>query len=378
MKILLVSNMYPDKKHPSYGIFVKRFANELEKLGICYDCSVMHQKNCKIEKVVGYVKFYCRTFIKVLTGTYDVIYIHYASHSSIPILAVSRFKKLNIYTNVHGSDVVPINEHQEKMQKYTKAILNKSQKVIVPSEFFKEYVSNKYDIATNVITIYPSGGIDKNVFFPMCKKEIEYIRKQYGIDNELITFGMAGRLIERKGWKFFVKAIKLLNDRGIKANFMIAGSGPDEDKLDKLINECGLKNIIKRIELLPQKELCKFYNIVDYFVFPSSLSESLGLVAIEAMACGTPVIASNFAAPKYYIQNGVNGYKFEKGNIEELADVMARCIENQNPDLQGKAFDYKNNMTYSIMRAKALETAEKYDNNHIRRILKNLFTHGDS
>jgi glycosyltransferase involved in cell wall biosynthesis len=71
--------------------------------------------------------------------------------------------------------------------------------------------------------------------------------------------------------------------------------------------------------LLDQKKLFDIYNRIDILIFPTKREgESLGLVALEAMACGTPVIASNFAAPKYYVIDGVNGYKFEISNVESL------------------------------------------------------------
>ena len=63
--------------------------------------------------------------------------------------------------------------------------------------------------------------------------------------------------------------------------------------------------------------------MLDVFVFPTtSASESLGLVAIEAMACGCPVIASDYAAPKYYIVDNYNGYKFRRGDGEELSQKV--------------------------------------------------------
>ena len=83
--------------------------------------------------------------------------------------------------------------------------------------------------------------------------------------------------------------------------------------------------------MLSQKELANIYNILDLFIFPTErASESLGLVAIEAMACGCPVIASDYAAPKYYIENDYNGYKFEKGNYEELATFIMNTLSDES------------------------------------------------
>ena len=112
--------------------------------------------------------------------------------------------------------------------------------------------------------------------------------------------------------------------------------------------------------MLPQKELVTIYNISDAFIFPTRREgESLGLVAIEAMACGTPVIAADFAAPKYYVQEKINGYKFDMDSPEKLADIMERFISGE----------------YSKKRLarECIKTAEMYDNKVIAEKLKDIF-----
>lgn len=359
MKVLLVSNMFPDSKHPTYGVFVKKFADELDKLGIPYSEAVMHRKNGKISKILGYGAFFIKTFFKSLFGKYDVVYIHYASHSSAPVLAAGHFRKMNIYTNVHGSDVVPENSRQEKMQKYTKKALRVSRKIIVPSEYFKKYTSDKYGISEDNFYVYPSGGIDAKVFYEMDNKS--ELKKQFGIDNNYPVFGMAGRISKDKGWDTFLYAISEAKERGIKANYVIVGSGKEENKFDDIMKKLGLENDIIRIGLLAQDKLAEFYNAIDYFVFPTKREgESLGLVAIEAMACGKPVIASDFAAPKYYVNNNINGYKFEMGDSKSLADVITKCASVQNDE-------------YTALKQNARKTAASYESGQIQGMLKKVF-----
>ena len=361
MKILLVSNMYPDDKYPSYGIFVKRFEDEIKKIGVEYDKSVMIQQDNRFKKLIGYVSFYMKTFFRTLIENYDVVYIHYASYSSIPVLAANYFRKFKIYTNVHGSDVVPENRRQKTMQKYTRLILKKSDRIIVPSEYFKNYVKQKYELSEARIFVYPSAGIDRNIFFEIDNKKIELYKKKFKINNGLPTFGMAGRISAGKGWDTFVEAILELKKDGVNANFIIIGSGNETNKLIKIIKENKLDNDIACFDLLPQEQLCIFYNIIDYFVFPTKREgESLGLVAIEAMACGTPVIASDFAAPKYYVENDVNGFKFQVNSSHDLAEIIK------------KSCDIYRNELYENLHDGALNTANKYMSDAIIKNLKNI------
>lgn len=358
MKILLVSNMYPDKKHSSYGIFVKRFSDELNKIGVLQCKSVMHQQDGKFMKVFGYFVFYAETFFKILFGRFDCVYIHQASHSSPPVIVAAKIKKFKIYTNVHGCDVVPENTNQAKMQKYTKKILMLSDKIIVPSKYYEKLVSKKYSLEREKIFIYPSAGIDRAIFFEKTSEDKKFLKEKYNFKNDVPIFGMAGRISEGKGWDTFVKAISILKKDNIDATYIIVGEGREDDKLDHLIKEYCLTDEIIRIGLLPQNKLCDYYNVIDYFVFPTKREgESLGLVALEAMACGTPVISSDFAAPGYYVKDGINGYKFEMDNSQQLSEVMKHCCNLKKEK-------------YQKLSEGAVKTAEDYNSNNIRNKLE--------
>lgn len=364
MKILVVSNMFPDKGHPSYGIFVKNFCDQLAELEVSYQKSVMYKKDNSFKKIWSYLVFFFRTFFMLLIGHYDIVYVHYASISSIPVLCAAHFKKINMYVNVHGSDVVPESGKQERFQVFTKKSLTKAIKVVVPSVYFKKYVQSKYGIASNKIWVYPSGGVSLQTFAKEKSGElIEKYRQKYSIDKDIPTFGMAGRISKGKGWDKFILAIKELNKLGVKANYFLIGNGTkeNEEKLNKLIKDSKVTNLI-RVGLQPQDKLAIFYNMFDFFVFPTEREgESLGLVALEAMACGTPVIGSDFAAPKYYISDGINGYKFEMGSVQSLTKTMNKS---------SKIFSDKDE--YLKLSNGALQTAYRYSNEKIIDNLKEI------
>lgn len=361
MKVLVVSNMYPSNEYPSYGVFVKNFCNQLEDLSIDFDKVVMKKTNKKLKKIFRYILFYLESFLKCLFRKYEVVYVHYASHSSCGVLLANKLKQLNIYTNVHGSDVFSENKGQERMQKFTKSMLNISSKIIVPSEYFKDVVSGKYLISKNKIFIYPSGGINNKVFYIKNQIEVEQAKKNYGIENGLYTFGFAGRITKNKGWDTYLEAIRIFLDTGNNANFIIIGDGNEASELKERITELKLdKKIIFRQELISQNSLSMFYSMIDWFIFPTKrLGESLGLVAIEAMACGTPVISSDFAAPKFYIKNYYNGFKFKKGDANELASCFIKIVQKSIS---------KNSFQVGLS-----ETVKQFDSCNTKHILENIF-----
>ena len=109
-------------------------------------------------------------------------------------------------------------------------------------------------------------------------------------------------------------------------------------------------------------KLAEVYNLMDVLAFPTLANESLGLVALEAMTTGVPVISSDIAAPSYYIKDGVNGYKFEVGNADRLAECIDRCISDPEK--------------HKSLKTGALNTAQKYSSTEAENILGKLFIPG--
>lgn len=349
MRILVVSNMYPSKDAPSYGVFVKNFCDQLAELDISYSLSIMLKSRGRLSKVWSYINFYIKTFFKCILGKYDIIYVHYASHSSIPVIFASKFKKLHIYTNLHGSDVIPENKKQEKMQRFTRDILILSYKIIVPSKYFKRVVAKKYGVNLDKLYISHSGGVDRKIFF----KEIN-VKKNF----DILRIGFVGRISYGKGWNTLLNACSMLNNSNY--HLTIVGNGPQMNQMNAEIEKLHLSPYVKILDLIPQLQLRGIYNEIDVFVFPTEREgESLGLVAIEAMACGTPVIASDFAAPSDYIINGYNGYKYEMGNAKKLSEIL----------LKFQSLSYEERRCLELG---ALETAVLYSKENVTEELKHI------
>lgn len=346
MKLLVVSNMYPSAAFPSYGVFVKNFTNQLDTLGIAYDLAVMRKAKGKLQKLWGYVSFYAGSFLKSLFGKYDAVYIHYASHSSAGVLPARKLRKFTIYTNCHGSDVIPENRQHEKMQKYTREVLALSEKIVVPSAYFKQVVSEKYAVSPEKIYVCASGGVNSDVFYPCADKQ-----------DWPFTMGYVGRISAGKGWDTLLSACALLDG---EYTLRIVGDGPEKGAMLEKIRQLQLQDHIKMEGLLPQSALPQVYNSMDVFLFPTQRAgESLGLVALEAMACGVPVIASDFAAPAYYVADGKNGYKFPVGDSKSLADAICK-------------FRSLSLETRQQLREGALETGKEYATEAVTAALKTI------
>ena len=344
MKLLVVSNMYPSKEFPSYGVFVRNFVSQLEELNIDYRLAVMHKARGKLQKLGGYVGFYLKSFFCSLFGRYDAVYVHYASHSSPGVLLARKFRKFTVYTNCHGSDVIPQNAGQERMQKNTRAIVGCSEKIIVPSGYFMRVVTEKYAVDPEKVFVCASGGVDTSIFYPARNTQPPF------------TIGFVSRIEPGKGWKVLLEACEKLSGA---YRLLMVGGGSEEEKLRRLVQQMGLTDHVEIAGAQPQQKLPDYLNRMDIFVFPTELKESLGLVAIEAMACGCPVIASDFAAPADYVVDGVNGYKFPVGDsvaLTRLLDKMQSMPEQET----------------AVLREGALATARRYTRQQVTYTLEKI------
>lgn len=344
MNILLISNMYPDASNPSYGIFVKNQVELLESENISIDLQVIYKRKTKLAKIISYIYHYLIVFIKIIYKKYDFIYVHYVSLNSLPILAGTLFRKQLIVANIHGSDIITKNKIQKIIDKFTTKLLNKSSTIIVPSSYYKKIASEKYKLPKEIFFVSPSAGINPKVFYPMKNKII---------NNRFI--GYVGRVEADKGWEYLLRAFKDICEKNSYNNItlFLVGDGAESSKRDKLIKKYNLEDKIIVKHFTTQDELANIYNKIDILIFPS-LRESLGLVGLEAMACGTPVIGSDIGGIRTYLVDGVNGFLSNPKDSQSIAENIEKFFSLTNYEKQR-------------MSKEAFKTAQRYTDKKVKR-----------
>lgn len=317
MKILVISNLYPSKKNPYYGSFVKNFVEQLalyapnKKIDLCL---LKGKSKTVLGKLCKYLFFYLKILFYLSFNRYEFVYVHLITHSTIPIRIVSLFKKLNLVFNIHGQDLLVTTPLANKLLNFAKPLLYKAKYIVVPSNYFKNITLDRLpNLDEDRIIVSASGGIINSFFIKSGKK------------NNVPVIGYVSRIDEGKGWDVFIKAAKRLNDSGIEAKFIIVGGGKEVYMMNRLISELKIRNIFflgpKRYSELPV-----VYSSFDLFVFPTKLEESLGLVGLEAMAAGIPIIASKIGGITDYVHDSTNGFFFKSGDEKDLADKIKRFL----------------------------------------------------
>lgn len=321
MKIFLISNMYPSAKSPSYGIFVRNMVEALKDLGVEFSkLSVIRGRSInKIGKLLKYIVYACQTLPHYVFGSYDLVYIHFL-YTNTPMLycMLKLFgKKKKWVVNVHGSDI--IKSRGKKIDLYNAKILAYADKVIVPSSYFKELMMEQYpNTEENLYFISPSGGIDPTVFYP---------EENTDSTHNSPLFGFVSRIDKGKGWDTFMDALQLLHQENIDFKALFVGPGEQQDELRQRIEKDQLTQKVEFLGVVPQQNLPDIYRSLDLFIFPSLLFESLGLVGLEAMSCGIPVIGSKISGIETYLIDGQNGFLFPPGDAKALAEKIKRYLQ---------------------------------------------------
>lgn len=353
MKIFLVSNLYPSIYFPNFGTFVGEFARGITTCGaeIPFKAVIDRKTNSIPLKLWIYIRLYCRILFYGIFGEYDILYVHYIAHTSLPVYLVSLLRRNKIIVlNAHGDDILPRTRLVEQLQKIVRKLLHRTALVVVPSEYFKKVFLSKFIYPERNIYVSPSGGVDLNLFH-----EISHARQEIGYSEKDIIIGFVSRISKGKGWGIFIDCFVELKEKYPLLKAIIIGNG---DETDSLMSRINCISDIRFIEGVNHNELPLYYSAFDLFIFPSELNESLGLVGIEAMACGTPVIGSDIGGIPTFLRNGQNGYLFKTGNREDLCNKIEKYI-------------HLDNSSRTAMTSAAIKTAHRYET---ARIMKELHT----
>jgi len=189
----------------------------------------------------------------------------------------------------------------------------------------RDLLIETYGAAPGRVTIVPCG-VDTMRFRPMNKARVR-CRLNLPDDQPIILF--VGRIEPLKGIDVLIRAAALLD--GPFRLLVVGGDHKDtarKRELMSLASELGLRQRVTFIDAIPHRDLPLYYNAADICVVPSYY-ESFGLVAVEAMACGTPVIASRVGGLKETVLDGRSGYLVPWRCPEPFAERLELLLSNE-------------------------------------------------
>lgn len=134
-----------------------------------------------------------------------------------------------------------------------------------------------------------------------------------------LTLGAMGRLVPEKGFPLLLDVMHLLKAAGVEARLRLAGKGPEEAALREKAAQLGVSDLVNFDGWVQDKEA--FFREIDVFCLPS-LEESFGIVLLEAMAQGVPIVSTATPGPQTILTNGLNGRLVQVGNAQAFADAV--------------------------------------------------------
>ena len=275
----------------------------------------------------------------------DILHVHYAiPHTVSAYMAKQVLRKANsdikIVTTLHGTDITLVGLEPSFMP-LVKFSIEESDGVTAVSRYLKEQTLTNYNIKKEIEVIY--NFIDLEVFKPSYN---EVFRKYIAPEGEKILVHTSNfRPVKR-----VPDTIRILHrvKQTIPTKLVLIGDGPDRSECERLARELDLQKDV--IFLGKQDGLTDILSSCDIFLMPSQ-SESFGLSALEAMACGIPVVSSSVGGLPELVSHNVDGFIAEFGDTERMAKYTIDLLTNQKK--------------YSIFSSNSRLKAEKYFDKNI-------------
>lgn len=323
-KILVLSNMYPSKEHPTFGIFVQNQVKSLQAHGRDVDVIVnTNPDKGKVNVLSKYMKWFLSFFKYLLKNMNRVslIHAHYVFPTGILALFAKTLLKIPYVVTSHGGDLDQMAKKHPKIQQLTKKILHEASAVIVVGEGLKSEVLGRYEVPESRVHVL-SMGVNTDVF-----KSIEKLEALEALElpsqSKKILF--VGNVIRAKGIFELVQAFEKLQE---EYSLYIVGSTKDADFYNEVKSYIADKKI-QHVYFVPpqsQHDLANWMNACDVLVLPSH-HEGFGLVALEGLACGIPVVASNVGGLPYLLSNN-RGILVEPNNSEAIYDGVQTAFNS--------------------------------------------------
>jgi len=203
---------------------------------------------------------------------------------------------------------------------------------------------SQYEI-TKEIKVIPNF-INQDIYKKIDNNETKCLKEKLSANGEKILVHTSNfRPLKRVDDA--IRAFKIINDK-IPSRLLLIGDGPERSKCEYLVKDLGLVDNVKFYG--EQESFTEILSVSDLFLMPSQ-SESFGLSALEAMACGVPVVSSNAGGLPELNLHGETGYIAEIGDVDKMADYALRLLEDRNM--------YKIFSENALDRATTLFSAEK-------------------
>jgi phosphatidyl-myo-inositol dimannoside synthase len=279
----------------------------------------------------------------------DIIILSHINLAIVGLLIKFVNPKCKIWLIAHGIEVW-------RQLSYTqKNLLDKSDKIICVSDFTRQQMIKLHSMESDRCAIL-NNAIDPFMILPESFKKPKQLLEKYNLEiNDPVVFTLT-RLAateQYKGHEQVIKAIAALKDRFPKIKYILSGQydKDEEIRINELIEEYSVAGSVILTGFINEKELPGHFLLADVFALPSK-KEGFGIVFIEAMACGVPVICGNVDGSVDAVRGGELGKAINPEDLDELEHAISTSLQSapstnqQRKNLQKMCLKHFNEQCY--------------------------------
>jgi glycosyltransferase involved in cell wall biosynthesis len=364
MKVLTFTNLYPNAQMPLHGIFVARRVTALARAGeheVQVVAPVPYYPKClpgtgawqrfkqvpEVEELHGLRVYHPRYFNPPKVGMarygawmaagsraqvtqllhngfpFDVIDAHFIYPDGYAAIRLGQRFHRPVVVTARGSDITR-NKHFPHIRPLLADVMRSATQLIAVSEELRDDFL-ALGAPPDKVHVIPNG-IDAEMFYPMSQAEA---KTRLGLAAEDCWLVAVGRLDRNKGQGLILEALQQIGLRELRRRrikLALIGQGEDFATLQTVSRSAGFDDIVHFAGQLPSEKICAWYNAASVKILASRREGSPNVV-LEALACGTPTIASRAGRNALVIEEGKNGLLFPVGEAESLKNTLLHALE---------------------------------------------------
>ena len=263
-------------------------------------------------------------------GKCDLIHVH-DWLTSFAGLALQRAWNCPLVATVHATERGRNRGHinsplQHSIDRAEHELVNQADRIIVCSHYMANEAQYFFQVPSHKLQIVPNGVNMADLQTKQTPETLTAFRAKYAAPEEQVVFTIS-RLVYEKGVHLLVQAIPQVLQECPQARVIIAGRGPEADNLNQQAQNLGVADQIDFIGFISDKARNLFFEIADCAIF-ASLYEPFGIVALEAMALGCPLIVSDVGGFSEMVKHADTGIKIYPDNVDSTAWGIVHALTN--------------------------------------------------
>jgi glycosyltransferase involved in cell wall biosynthesis len=202
-------------------------------------------------------------------------------------------------------------------------VLKKSDQIVVLSEYTSMKLQRTYGLASSKVNVIP-GGVDLTRFRPSTEKA--HIRTRMNLPQDKFILFTVRNLVPRMGLENLISALEIVHNGCKDLLLVIGGEGPLEPLLKEQSKKCGVADSVRFAGYIPDEDLPAYYQMADLFVLPTTELEGFGLVTVEALASGLPVVGTPVGGTREILTKLGSDYLFDDSTPQSIARGILKAL----------------------------------------------------